>query len=974
MKQQQFVTGQRWISDTEAELGLGIVLEVENRRVTLGFPASGERRTYAWDNAPVSRVRYQPDERIRHQNGTRITVTEVLEQGQLLAYRGVTKDGSEELIPEFELDSFVQFSTPRERLFSGQIDKYTHFALRHQTQEAIHRHQHSVAYGLAGPRVQLLPHQLYIAKEVASRHAPRVLLADEVGLGKTIEAGLIVHQRLISGQARRVLVVVPTSLQHQWLVEMLRRFNLNFTLLDEERCQAMNALDDIDPALLPDDEEIIIDESDDNPFETAQLIICALDFLTDNPKRYQQALEAEWDMLLVDEAHHLEWSEEAPSPAYLCIEGLAGVAQSLLLLTATPEQLGVESHFARLRLLDPHRYRDLAQFVAEEENYQPLNDLVQDLLKVRDTGENPTGHHWQMLGDYLPRGTVDQLQQQAKQESASSAIDRAVDLLLDRHGTGRVLFRNTRASVSGFPERKLHTYPLNLDDEALLALASEPLEQQLRPEEFWQQQTGADWWLQDARVQWLSEWLRARRAQKTLVICATADAAQSLEMYLRLRKGLPVAAFHEGMNLIARDRAAAYFADHEDGAQVLICSEIGSEGRNFQFAQDLVLFDLPLNPDLLEQRIGRLDRIGQTGEVNIHVPFYALTAQERLLNWYHEGLNAFEQTCAIGYSVFHRYGDRLQTALVDADEKAFDELLEETRLCARDLTAQLQAGRDRLLELNSCKPERAATLVHALEALDNDPQLNEYVDRVTDSFGIEQEHHGEHSLVLHPGEHMRVPHFPGLAVEGMTVTTSRSQALAREDIQFLTWEHPLVLGAQEMIAHSEFGNTGVCTLKLPPLNPGTLLLEVLFVLHCPAPAALQVPRFLPEAVLHLLLDPNGKDLSPVLEAGKLNSLLQKVPRPSAQELVRHARPQLSAMLDQAETLVQPRREALVKTARERMQRELNAELDRLRALAEVNPNVRQSEIDSVQKRLETTDEALGKAQLRLDAVRVIMTV
>ncbi|MDQ2075495.1 RNA polymerase-associated protein RapA [Marinimicrobium sp. ABcell2] len=973
MKQQQFVTGQRWVSDTEAELGLGIVLEVENRRLTLGFPASGERRTYALDNAPVSRVRYQPDEHIRHQNGTRITVTEVLEQGQLLAYRGVTKEGTEELIPEFELDSFVQFSTPRERLFSGQIDKYTHFALRHQTQEAIHRHQHSVAYGLAGPRVQLLPHQLYIAKEVANRHSPRVLLADEVGLGKTIEAGLILHQRLISGQAHRVLVVVPDSLQHQWLVEMLRRFNLNFTLLDEERCQAMNDLDDIDPSLLPEDEEIIIDESDDNPFETAQLIICALDFLTDNPKRYQQALEAEWDMLLVDEAHHLEWSEEAPSPGYSCIEGLAGVAKSLLLLTATPEQLGVESHFARLRLLDPHRYRDLAQFIAEEENYQSLNDVVQDLLKVRDASESPSKSHWQALGDYLPQDTLSQLQKQAEQ-SPAAAIDQIIELLLDRHGTGRVLFRNTRSSVSGFPERKLHTYPLNLDDEDLLALVSEPLEQQLRPEDFWQQQTDADWWMQDARVEWLSEWLRSRRAQKILVICASADTAQSLELYLRLRKGLPVTAFHEGMNLIARDRAAAYFADHEDGAQVLICSEIGSEGRNFQFAQDLVLFDLPLNPDLLEQRIGRLDRIGQTGEVNLHVPFYALTAQERLLDWYHEGLNAFEQTCAIGYSVFNRYADRLQTALVDAEEETFAQLLDETRVCAKELTAQLQAGRDRLLELNSCKPERAAQLVDALEALDNDPKLNDYLDQVADSFNIEQEQHGEFSSVLHPGEHMRVPHFPGLAPEGMTVTTSRSEALGREDIQFLTWEHPLIRGAQELVAHSEFGNTGVCTLKLPPLNPGTLLLEVLFVLHCPAPAALQVPRFLPESVLHLLLDPNGKDLSPVLSAGKLNALLQKVPRPSAQELVRHARPQLSAMLDQAESLVQPRREELVEAARERMRQELNAELDRLRALAKVNPNVRQSEIDSLQNRLETTETVLDKAQLRLDAVRVIMTV
>lgn len=974
MKQQKFVTGQRWVSDTEAELGLGIVLELENRRLTLSFPASGERRTYAMEDAPVSRVRYQVEEKVRHQDGTRITVTEVLEQGQLLAYRGLTKAGEELLIPEFELDSFVQFSTPRERLFSGQIDKHTHFALRHQTLSAIHREQQSPAYGLAGPRVQLLPHQLYIASEVAGRHAPRVLLADEVGLGKTIEAGLILHQRLISGRATRALVVVPDNLQHQWLVEMLRRFNLSFTLLNEERCQAMHGLDDIDPALLPENEDIVIDEADDNPFETAQLIICSLEFLTDSPKRYQQAVEAEWDMLLVDEAHHLEWSEQGASAGYECIEGLSQVAEGLLLLTATPEQLGIESHFARLRLLDPHRYNDLAQFIAEEENYRPLNDLVQELLQAVDSAGEFSAEQLNKLAIYLPKDTVAQLQRQAKEESLKAAVDTAVDMLLDRHGTGRVLFRNTRRSVSGFPERKLHSYPLEVDDDDLLPLTAEPLQQQLHPEAFWQLQTDADWWLQDPRVEWLSAWLRSLRAQKVLVICASADTAQALDLYLRLRKGLASAVFHEHMNLIARDRAAAFFADQEEGAQVLICSEIGSEGRNFQFAQDLVLFDIPLNPDLLEQRIGRLDRIGQTGVVNIHVPYYTETAQERLLNWYHEGLNAFELTCTIGYPMFNRFGAQLAEALVESEDEPFEQLLEETKSCAKEMVAQLQAGRDRLLELNSCKPERAAAIVDTLAEQDQDPKLVEYLEQVLDCFGIDQEHHGEQSQILHPGEHMRVPSFPGLAEEGMTITFSRDQALAREDMQFMTWEHPLIRGAQELISQGEFGNTAVCTVKLPGLKPGTLMLEALFVLHCPAPAALQVPRFLPETVLHLLLDARGNDLSSVLGAGKLSPLLQKVPRPAAQELVRHARPQLSDMVAQAEELVQPRQAELIPQARAFMQRELNAELDRLRALAEVNPNVRQSEIDSLQERLEVTDNHLSRAQLRLDAVRVIMTV
>ena len=104
--------------------------------------------------------------------------------------------------------------------------------------------------------------------------------------------------------------------------------------------------------------------------------------------------------------------------------------------------------------------------------------------------------------------------------------------------------------------------------------------------------------------------------------------------YLQLKVGIRCAAFYEGLSIIERDRAAAYFADTEGGAQVLVCSEIGSEGRNFQFAHHLVLFDLPLNPDLLEQRIGRLDRIGQTEIINIHVPYLEQSAQAVLFNWF----------------------------------------------------------------------------------------------------------------------------------------------------------------------------------------------------------------------------------------------------------------------------------------------------------------------------------------------------
>ncbi|MDG4869085.1 SNF2-related protein, partial [Guyparkeria sp. 1SP6A2] len=125
------------------------------------------------------------------------------------------------------------------------------------------------------------------------RYAPRVLLADEVGLGKTIEAGMIIHQQVLSGRAERILIVVPETLQHQWLVEMLRRFNLRFSLFDDERYAEAQ-------------------HDADNPFETEQLVICSLDFVRRSKQRLEHLCDAEWDLMVVDEAHHLVWSENAP--------------------------------------------------------------------------------------------------------------------------------------------------------------------------------------------------------------------------------------------------------------------------------------------------------------------------------------------------------------------------------------------------------------------------------------------------------------------------------------------------------------------------------------------------------------------------------------------------------------------------------------------------------------------------------------
>ncbi len=232
---QEFVIGQRWISAAELHRGLGMVIEIEHRTVSIVFPATGETRIYARADAPLTRVRFREGDWVEKQSGEILQVMQITEAAGLIVYRCEDERGNAIDLPEGRLSNFLQLNQPAERLLNAQIDRNKWFSLRCKTREIANRLQQSAVFGLAGSRTSLIAHQLYIAHEVSRRFAPRVLLADEVGLGKTIEAGLILHQQLLLERARRVLIVVPESLVHQWLVEMLRRFNLLFSIFDSTR-------------------------------------------------------------------------------------------------------------------------------------------------------------------------------------------------------------------------------------------------------------------------------------------------------------------------------------------------------------------------------------------------------------------------------------------------------------------------------------------------------------------------------------------------------------------------------------------------------------------------------------------------------------------------------------------------------------------------------------------------------------------
>ena len=898
----QIIPGQRWISETEPELGVGIMLKVEFKRVEMMFPAANERRQYALETAPLRRVALKAGEMLETHDGDVMEVDEVLERDGLLVYLCGKRE-----IEESGLSDTMSFSKPEDRLLGGHVDDLRTYDLRVEALQRQCSVMKSPARGFVGARVDLIPHQLSIADEVASRLAPRVLLADEVGLGKTIEACLIMHRLHLTGRADRVLILVPEPLLHQWFVELLRRFNLLFSLFDEERCLSIEQGG----------------QGADNPFLDSQLVLCSVDFLAENSVRAEQALEAGWDMLIVDEVHHLEWNATEPSAAYGVVQSLAKKTEALLLLSATPRQLGPEGHFARLRLLDPERYIDMDAFQQEAEHYEEVADAVGRLMdggvlsaadRALFTARSERVHDHCLALD-------------AGDESARELLVRE---LLDTFGTGRVMFRNTRQALKGFPERQASLVPLAAEDEKLT---------------------------------WLVKLLKQLGDEKVLLICRTRELAEQIPERLKSIINVKCGYFHEGMTLLQRDRSAAWFAE-QDGARILVCSEIGSEGRNFQFAHHLVLFDLPDDPELLEQRIGRLDRIGQSETIHIHVPYVKSTYGEVLARWYHEGLDAFEHSLHGATEIMRELGGKPPER--EMHEPALKAFIDVSKTCRERVSQRLKRGYDRLLELNSSRPEIARQRIESIEAMDEDKASEAFLLRLWDHFGLHIDELVDRSYLLLPG-HLITDAFPALPDDGLNVTFDRLRALSREQSSFMSWDHPVARTALELLLTSEAGNASFGVWEGAP-HKGVLL-ETYSVVECVAPASLHSDRFLPATPIRVQVDHTGKNktgelklTSEQLRSGNLHQLL-------GQEKFR--RVMLPTMLDACQRIAAEQMGAVVERAQAECEVKLGYEIERLVALGEINDHVSEDEIAALRAQRDALRAAIAKARLRLDAVRVI---
>lgn len=917
---QKLALGQRFMSEAEPELGLGVIVDLQDKTLSVEFPATGESRQYGKKSAPLKRIKFDVEDEVSDNKGNTFIVTEVqiLESG-LYVYFG---EEEHQTLLETDLKDSVSFHHPEEKLLSATSDRQSFFNLRIETLKHLSFLSSLDLRGLIGGRLSLIDHQLYLADKITKREHPRVLLADEVGLGKTIEAGLILNKLLITNRAKRVLIVVPNTLTYQWFIEMYRKYNLSFAVINEQTR---------------------VDEHS-NPFEENDLVITSMQLLAGSKKAFDFAKNAGWDLLIVDEAHKLKWTPEEEGPLYSVIKSLSQKIASLLLLTATPEMFGQEGHFARLKLIDPDRFFDFEEFKSESSHYFEMAQIGRKIISDEDL--------------------TDKDQDLLKKEGISyESKTELLDSLLDRHGTGRIYFKNSRKVMgqiySFFPKRIPHYYPLEeLKQNEYLNIESD---ENFKSKSYL------------ARIEWLIKFLKEHANKKVLLICRSKKKILKIEKDLmEMSVNNKIALFHGDLSLMAQDRQAAYFADPE-GANILLCTEIGSEGRNFEFSDQLILFDLPQNPDLLEQRIGRLDRIGQKNDIHIHIPFLKNSWEEILFKWYQDGVHSFEKTSQSGMKLYSEFEERLNHSFENVKDSLESDKLEqiilETQKRNEIIIKELDKGQDQLIELNSFNKNIAKSIKERILEIDESKVLKNYLEKVFSHFGVDVEDLNDTDQFIKPNENMFIPHFPGLTQEGLSFTYSRYKALQREDLHFMSWDHPLVIGIMDLIKGESFGNLTVTT-RIKNSKP-KIFLEFFYLLEAIAPAALEVSTFLPPKMIRVLLNPDGESFTQKWDKEKLDSVLTDADKSIVLAVSKFPKSKLKGLIKKGLDEAKISQDELIKDAIDKASIHFNKEINRLVELQKVNKLIKDIEVDRLKERKNLVIEFIKDSVLGHDSFRFI---
>jgi ATP-dependent helicase HepA len=696
------------------DLGPGRVEELEGRTIRVFFPRSGTRLVFNASDAALAQLTLGPGDAARLEpGGERVTVTAPAAEGRLRLSDGRLVDV--ELVWPAGREPGVA-----ERLAALDVDPPGHFVNRLDALELEQVRQAGGLGSFLGGRIQLFPHQLYVAERASGSDPVRWLLADEVGLGKTVEACLVLARLLRTGRADRALVVAPSTLTVQWLSELWRKFHQVFVLLDAAR-RGDVALE-LGPRF--------------NPFEAHARAIVSIEDLVQDPALARKAAQAAPDVLVVDEAHRLERRRGHPgSPAYRALGPVAARARHVLLLSATPLEADVHGFFRLLELLRPDAYASEADFVAALEASRALPPCT----------------------------------------SATRRVD-----------------------IGGVPPR----VPLPVDLEAPLA----------RPGLSGQDDQDAC----DPRVVWLAktarQWIRGGPEEgKALVFVHDRATLSSLKTRLEAATGQRVAIFHEDLAPDRRDLEVAEFR-RPGGPTLLISTECGGEGRNFEFCRRLVLFDLPRDPADVEQRIGRLDRVTRRRPIEI-LYFRPPAGFEAELARLYEAIGVLREPLGGLERTLGRIAEAIRQGEAEFTRSGRPLPCEEL---ARELREEV-AARERAVfhHLHQAGYEKAlGDAILGRVPPDLDGLHERFVTEACALLGFETaEKAGSRSYYFELGADAIVDSLPG--VPGGTRylgTFDREEAVVREELEYFASGHPLIEGLLAELEDASRGRTALLEL------------------------------------------------------------------------------------------------------------------------------------------------------------------
>lgn len=764
---------------------IGVVIEVDGPRLKVRFDGESETKIFNSRAGVLERVPLTGMVR-RASSGS---IGLLSEQTTAAPPRWqVIIDGRLMTVAEADLRPHV-LDDPHSRIVEGRFGSARQFALAVTARRYEIEQLTNDLVSLGESRVDIKPHQVSVVHRVVTNYPHRFLLCDEVGLGKTIEAGMVLKELRARGSAERALVIVPPNLVRQWQFELKSKFNEAFSVINSDTVKYLRNTQ----------------RTDENPFLLYDSVIVSSAWVA-TPKWAQLAAEASWDMVIVDEAHHARvrrsGKRREETRLYRVVRDLASPdafsKRSALFLTATPMQLDSGELYSLIELLDPALFPTEEHFNAHRAALPGLSRLVHDLS---ESGfPLPDQESELVIGRVAEWLEIDEFEADVRLRGGADSIAALCAELSARHLLSEILIRNRKKVVGGFMPRQAHRWQVELTKEERVALEAvevfvregyaraertndsavgfvmvifqklmassiRALRMSLdRRRERLEQRAAAPKLGKQARavVADMEELLEDDQFVSTLLSeVAAADTEEAAELkelvelldavptdskadtlvvqleelkvldstakvllftefretqtYLQSRLeavGWDVQVFHGQLKPEAKDASVEAFKNSTQPS-VLLSTEAGGEGRNFQFCHLLVNYDLPWNPMRVEQRIGRVDRIGQAEVVQVFNLWVKGTVEERILDVLERRINIFEETVGgldpiLGDAerdltrIFQLSGDERDRAL-----QRFEEQIEKKITQARAAEEKL---RDFIMETKSYSKEIAFTI------------------------------------------------------------------------------------------------------------------------------------------------------------------------------------------------------------------------------------------------------------------------